>query len=193
MQGSPASGTAVAEAAIEPTAGLALAPATIAEAAIEPPSSFSSGASQSVLAYQSPEMGVTVATPRTLELLKQTRPWVLLFAILAFVIGGLLVVIGVIGGVLGLVLAGSRRGPGTFAPLILIIYVPLSLLYIVPGLYLSRYAARIRELMGSRSSAALESAIEAQRSFWRLIGIIASIGIGLWLLILVIAMIATAL
>ena len=51
------------------------------------------------------------------------------------------------------------------------IYIVMSFLYIIPAVYLWRYANRIQSFDLERSPRALASALEAQKSFWRFCGI----------------------
>jgi hypothetical protein len=138
-------------------------------------------ASPAMLGYHSGGGGGPV-TPRTVELLRQTKPWVRLMSILLFLIGGLFVVFGLIF-MVGMTALGGMRGGGAGAVLGLV-YVALAALYVVPGLFLSRYASRISILVGSGRADDLESALEAQKSFWKFVGIAVAVVIGFYVVIL---------
>jgi uncharacterized membrane protein len=66
-----------------------------------------------------------------------------------------------------------------------VMYLAIALLYVAPGVFLSRYASAIGRLAQDRSVAALEDALEHQRSFWRYAGTLTLIGTVLGILIIV--------
>jgi hypothetical protein len=103
--------------------------------------------------------------------------------IVGLVIGGLHILI-VIGGGGAMIATGNADGAGLLAvgPLI-------ALFFIFPSLYLVRYANRIRDFVTHGQQSQLEAALEAQRSFWKFIGIVTLVYlvlIGLALLILMV-------
>ena len=106
-------------------------------------------------------------TPGVLRPLAQTRPWVLLLAILGF-IGTAFVGMAAVG------LAGaSFAGISTEMELLLVsgVYGVLGLVYFFFSWYLLQYALAIGRLLRHRQVMFLEQALQAQRSFWRLLGI----------------------
>jgi hypothetical protein len=58
-------------------------------------------------------------------------------------------------------------------------YIILAILYVFPGVFLSRFASAIKLLQTNRSAQALEEAIRYQKSFWRYVGILSIVGIAL--------------
>ena len=113
-----------------------------------------------------------VSLAESARLLDATRPWVRLVGIVLFLTAGLLVLAG-----LAVAVAGAGLGQAASMSLGLV-YAIMSVLYIVPGVYLVRYAARIREFAGQGQRAVqLESALDAQRAFWKFIGIMTVIGL----------------
>ena len=97
--------------------------------------------------------------------LEQTKPWVRLLSVLGFVVVGLMALVGLFGG-----LAAVTSGEPSMA--ILMVVYPLSaLLYFFPALFLWRYADRIQDFLSSRTLEGLQTALEAQRSFWKFTGI----------------------
>ncbi len=101
----------------------------------------------------------------------------LLFSILLFIVAGF-IVLGAIGFlVLGAKLMGGRIGIGLMIAVIL--YLGMGALYAVPALFLGKYSSSIGKLAQSGSSADLEAALEAQRSFWKFAGIVALVIIGI--------------
>jgi SNF family Na+-dependent transporter len=72
----------------------------------------------------------------------------------------------------------------------LIVYPVLGVLYIFPCLFLSRYASTITQFESSHQRADLENALDAQRSFWKFVGIMALVGLVLALVAIPLAIIA---
>ena len=108
-------------------------------------------------------------TPRTVDLLSRTRPWVLLMSILMFLASLFMVLVG------GIFFArwGARNvaaASGAMAA-----YVVMGVMYVIPAIYLYRYARKISDLKVSHHLTDLEGALEAQKSFWKFVGIAAVI------------------
>lgn len=158
---------------------------------------LASAPAPNVLAYvgggsAGPEAGVT---PRVVELLVATRPWVLLFAILMFVGAALMALAGVGMLIFGMMSGmGSRGGgPGTFGLVGGLIYVAMALLFFVPALYLSRFASRIATLRATGNVNDLESALDANRAYWKFFGILTCIIFGIYVVIFVMAILSATL
>jgi hypothetical protein len=153
-----------------------------AVAAYSPPAA----APAATIAYSSPNAGDVLFTARAMQSLVDTRPWVRLVSILMF-IGVALTVLGAALTLLGAAAAGSRAGAGAGAALLLpaLMNLGIGVLYFFPAMYLSRYAGRIAELTAMRREDKLEQAIDAQRSFWKFVGIMIIISILLVLVVVV--------
>lgn len=130
-------------------------------------------------------------TRNMIESLVKTRPWVLLIGIV-MIVGCVFMVFGALAmfalgnlagfGAEGL---GPMAGAGVGAA-----YLVLAVLYFFPALYLLRYAGAIKRI-GPANPAAMEEALARQASFWRLVGILTAVLIGLYVVaIAVIAAIA---
>ena len=107
--------------------------------------------------------------------LAETRPWVLLMAILWFAIAGLgalVSLVGLIVSAVGLVLPGILMSVVMLASYGLLGW---------PAYHLLVYAQRLAAYGTSSGTAELEQALVAQKSFWRATGIMALVAIGLWL------------
>lgn len=138
--------------------------------------------------YRPPQADLTAATPsgdgnitpRMVELMGKTRPWVMLLAILGLLITGLLMVIGVIGAI-GMMAAGQGAEMAGLA----LVYLFLAIFYFFPCFFLLKYAKAIKRLTSGGGPDALEEAIERQYIFWRLIGIITLVFVMIYALILV--------
>jgi hypothetical protein len=121
-----------------------------------------------------PDASIT-CTPRTIDLLRQTRPWARLIAVMIFIGSGLMLLGGV--GILFASMMGPRNQmPGAIG----LAYFALAALYIAPAVYLNRYCSRITQVIALRRDDLLEQAIEAQKSFWKCCGIMVLAVIGLY-------------
>jgi hypothetical protein len=102
-----------------------------------------------------------------IEMLRQTRPWAMLFSILCFVGSALMLLAS-----LALTAFGASAGTGMRSAIGLA-YVPFAGLYVYPGVKLWAYASAIARVVSNRSQADLESALGQQKSFWKYTGIAA--------------------
>jgi hypothetical protein len=130
-----------------------------------------------------------VVTARVLSALRQTQPWVRFLSVLGFVCSTLMVLIGSIGFV-AMTTVGDRADTST--RFLFLVYLPMGVLYFVPSLFLFRYASRIKALRTTRNVRQLEDALEAQKSFWKFVGILAIIVITLYLLLILLAFVLAA-
>ena len=119
----------------------------------------------------------TAVPPPILEAMRQTRPWVIFLAILGFIGTGLMI----LGGLVVMAMGGFGKLPGAFG----LIYVVLALIYVAPSLYLFRYGTGIGRLLERGGIDGLTHALVCQKSFWRLVGIMTLVVIGLYVLIFV--------
>jgi hypothetical protein len=152
----------------------------------------------SPLSYASPGQGPLSASPRALEMLRQTRPWVLFLSILMFIGIGLYAVMGIFYLIMSIGLASSmssRSAGGAFAGMGILgaaVMLGVGLLYFMPAMFLSRYAARINDVVRMRREADLERALEAQKSFWKFIGVMTLIVIGIYVVMFLILAVGAA-
>jgi hypothetical protein len=129
------------------------------------------------------------------EALRGTRPWVLLFSILGFLVAALLLFAALavlLGG--GAFLLGGVEGADAASGGLMfglgLLYLLIAFVYVVPSLYLYRYASRIARIVGGGGVAALVEALDQQRRFWRVAGILALAMIVLYVVIIAIAIAA---
>jgi len=112
------------------------------------------------------------------KFLNQTRPWVRFLSIMFYILttftllGGLTVLIVTMSGNL----FNSENNafgqlPGGGFELGLL-YLVMAILYVPPGIFLSRYASAIKTLESTPASDVLERALKYQKSFWRYVGIL---------------------
>ena len=104
------------------------------------------------------------------KLLQQTRPWVRFISILLFLTSGFLVLGGLV-----MMVSGPMTPMGRIGVTIGAAYIVMALIYFVPAIFLWKYADRITLFERERSMASLTLAVEAQKSFWKFVGIAALI------------------
>ena len=114
--------------------------------------------------------------------LRATKPWTRLLSILGFIGTGLTILMG-----LGVMVGGRFIPiPPEAPPLILIyvgiFYILVSVLYLIPSIWLSRYSSAIDSFLKRGDSVQLGNAIAYQKSFWKFVGILALVFIVLTVL-----------
>lgn len=128
--------------------------------------------------------GDAQVTPKVLAAMQQTRPWVLFIAILGFVLAAFMGL-----GALAVAAAGSTFNAGPLGSsggiLVAVIYLVIAAIYAVLSLRLYRYAGAIKMLTQGYGVHALEEALEHQKSFWRMVGIMAIVTLFAYLLLIV--------
>ena len=108
---------------------------------------------------------------RMLASLGATRPWVKFTAIVWFVGVAFMVLFG------AAMITGIYRGfsmpgmPAFFGTAFGIFYIVMALVYVMPALYLYRYAKAIAGVQGVATMAGFEDALKQQKSFWKYFGI----------------------
>ncbi|MBN2242226.1 MAG: hypothetical protein JW793_06010 [Acidobacteria bacterium] len=132
---------------------------------------------------QTTEPESVLLTPDGRKFLDQTKPWARFLSIMVFIgagftfLGGLTVLIATMAGAL------FNAGSETSWPLpgggftIGFFYLIMALLYVPPGIFLSRYASAIKALESAGTSRGLENALKYQKSFWRYVGILTVAGL----------------
>jgi hypothetical protein len=105
--------------------------------------------------------------PRLIALVGETRPWVLVIAIVLVVGCGFMVLGGF--GLMVMSLSGSAFGetPVPFGWALSLAYLALSAIYVAPIIYLFRFAGAAERLKRGSSSRALEDALRSNKSFWK--------------------------
>lgn len=142
---------------------------------------------------QRPVAAASAAITRNMvDSLAKTRPWVLLIGVVMILGCVLMVFAGLamfaVGGVAGL--GGEGFGPLAGAGLGAF-YLVFAVLYFFPALYLLRYAGAIKRI-GPANPAAMEEALGQQAAFWRFVGILTVLLIGVYVVVIgAVAVIAT--
>ena len=126
------------------------------------------------LSYAAPSMDTIPLTSAGMDMLRQTRPWVGFISIVLTVNCLLLILLGAGGMALA-----STKGQA-FALPVFAVYILIGVVNMVPAGYLRKYASQIRLLMDSQSAEGLEAALEAQKNFWRVVGILTAIMVALY-------------
>jgi hypothetical protein len=113
-------------------------------------------------------------TPRMLEILAKTKPWVQFMAIMLFIGAAFMLVYTLI--LLGMGVFASRSAFGPAFPLAFmvggaILYGIMGALYLVLGIRLWKYGSHIRELLFEPRVERVELALDQQQRFWKLTGI----------------------
>lgn len=110
------------------------------------------------------------------DILRRTQPWVRLMAIMSFISVALMALSGLAVGAMGL-FSGE---PGM--AVLVVIYPLMGLLYLFPGIYLTRYASRIGGYVANPQTIQLELALDAQRAFWKFVGVLTVVAIAISIL-----------
>lgn len=121
-------------------------------------------------------------SPGVLRALAGTKPWVRFCSVIGFITTGLLILAAV-----AILVAGGFGGMEGYVMGISFVYGLMGVLYLFPSVKLWQYGSNIYRLMGSQSMADLEAALEAQRSFWRFVGIMVLILIALYVVLIALA------
>jgi hypothetical protein len=108
-----------------------------------------------------------------IQILRKTLLWVWLLSIVGFVTAVLVALLGVASWV------GISTNRVDAVPLAALIAYPLLIvLYLFPSYYLHKYSRRIRVFVAQGHTVQLEAALDAQRAFWRFIGVIVLLVVG---------------
>ncbi|NOT28801.1 MAG: hypothetical protein HOP16_22175 [Acidobacteria bacterium] len=104
--------------------------------------------------------------PMLSRILQKTQPWLRLTGIAGLTSAAFMVLAGLGGGAAGLV-SGDPM-----AMVLLVAYPFGALLYVFPSMQLVRSAKNIREFATTGDPRQLEAAMEAQRAFWKFVGLL---------------------
>ncbi len=127
-----------------------------------------------------------MAMPQILESLRRTQPWITMFAIMSFLGAGIMV----LGGIAMMAAGSTMRGPMPVGPALGLVYLVLAAFYGVVGKFLWGYRSGIEQFTATQGSPSmLAIALDRQASFWRFLGILTLVMIGLYV-VLIFAMVA---
>lgn len=139
-----------------------------------------------------------VLTDRAQEYLLTACKWSKFLAIVGFVIMGLVILVMVI----ALVFAGGAGGDlstalssefGVGGIFILLVYIGIFALYFFPLKYLYSFATKTRQGIETSSTVVLTEGLQNLKSFFKFFGIFTAIGIGLYLVAIIIGIFVGAL
>jgi hypothetical protein len=119
------------------------------------------------------------------NMLRQTKPWARVVAVISFVLAGFVFLALIL-----MLTAGARmgiRGRGDAVAVIIGIYLVIGILLLLAAIFANNYANRLGNVLVSRRSGDLDSAMEAQRTFWQFVGIVMIIYCCVMLLIVILA------
>ncbi len=121
---------------------------------------------------------------RTLEMLKQTRPWVMFIGVLAW-IGTVLMGLASV----GMIISGLMGGGNAQLQLVGIgvLYFMFIFVYYYMAKSLTGYAGAISMLSASERMSDLEDALEKQKNFWKTAGITTLVFFVVYAIIIVLA------
>lgn len=124
---------------------------------------------------------------RAASMLHQTKPWVRFISVM-MLIGSAFMVLGgfviIVGGAAGAIGASAILG---------VVYIVMALCYIIPAVFLWKYADGIALFVRERSTGALASALESQKSFWKFVGIFMLVVMAIYAVIIVFVIAASVL
>ncbi len=124
-----------------------------------------------------------------IDAMRGTKPWVLLIGIV-LIISSIFMILGTIGMIVASAVGMASMGAEAGAILgIGIVYAVMSLIYIMMGIYLFKYSSAIGRLLQSASMIDMEDALDSQRKFWKIAGIITAVMLVLMVLGFIAAMI----
>lgn len=133
-----------------------------------------------------------------IDTLRRTQPWLRFIGIMMMIGAGLIVLAAVAMILFGLLATSQHLEDGDdkrgiFMVFAGLLYLPLALLYLYPAILLLRSARRIRDADETGVAEAVAGALEAQRKFWKYVGICLIALLALYALAIVAAVLLPAL
>ena len=128
---------------------------------------------------------------RAIDALRRTRPWTMFISILGFIgagIMGLGAIAMAVGGVVGAGFGGAEGAAMVLGMSAL--YAVLAVVYVVISVSLFKYARAIGALVQTGRGPELEDALEAQRGFWKLMGIVIIVMMALMMIAFIVGIVA---
>lgn len=119
-----------------------------------------------------------VINEQTADMMRRTRPWVLFIGIIGFIVSGIMA----LGTISMLLMSGRMVGGGGGAGMmivIVIVYGLFSLAAFYMALCLVRYASRIGLFIGTRHVDHLNAALDEQRKYFLVLGILLAVYVAL--------------
>ncbi len=108
------------------------------------------------------------ATDAMLLSLRQTKPWVRFISIIGF----LVVLLLIAAGILSFVSSSHPVEDTMLTSATALLNIVMAALYLLPSLFLFKYASAIKRLLQTEDATAMEAALQNQKSFWKFMGIL---------------------
>jgi hypothetical protein len=116
------------------------------------------------------------------DAMRGTKPWVLMIGIVLLIGAGFLI-IGALGVFVSATIGMAAAGPQAGVLLgVGLAYALMSVIYITLAVYLLKYSNAIGRLLQHAKVSDLEEALQSQRKFWKLAGILTALLIGIFIL-----------
>jgi len=117
--------------------------------------------------------------------LKETAKWAKFLAIVGFVITGLMVLVGLFMGTIMSEMTSGMGGemPGYPVGMLSGVYIVFAILYIMPMLYLYKFAAKMQVALKEDIQFEITSSFENLKSLFKFIGIFTVVILGFYVLI----------
>jgi len=130
-----------------------------------------------------------IVAASTIAQLTGTKPWVRFMSVLMW-IGVFFMLLAAAGmGVVAAIGKGKLAGNSPFGDMqfmaLAVVYAVFAILYIIPAAKLWKYASRIGTLASTRTVADLDAALNAQRGFWKFVGVMMIILLSLYLVAII--------
>ncbi len=133
----------------------------------------------------------------SLGYLETTRKWTMFFAILGFVIVGIMLILGLVAGsfltsftsrMSGIEgMEGGSAVGGITSIFVFIFILIFAVIYIFPLIFLFRFSRHTKNAVANLDSQQLELGLKSLKSFWKYMGILTIIVLAIYILILLIA------
>ena len=117
---------------------------------------------------------VLKVTDQMIDYLRSTKMWTKFLSIMGFIGAAFIVLIGIL-----IMLASNflpKEAGAKIPPFVGIIYMLLSIFYIIPSIYLFKYSSALNRYLNNKMESEMESALSYQKSFWKFIGVACMIG-----------------
>lgn len=136
----------------------------------------------------------STVSPAVIEPLRRTKGWARFLSVLGYIGSSLMIFAGIgmiVAGAVGGLGVGGKSGVYAGVPFGFMgaIYIVMSLIYLVPAFLLGRYATRIGGLMQRQTELDLIATLDAQRSFWKFVGVMTLVVLAIYAVGFVIMMI----
>jgi ABC-type dipeptide/oligopeptide/nickel transport system permease component len=127
--------------------------------------------------------------------LNETRKWATFFAIMLFIGAGLAILFGIImlivGSTIGSTMAYSPYGAAG-GGMMGVVMIAMSLFYFLPAYYLYQFASKMKTALQRQNSEQLEESFKNLKSHYKLLGILIIVGIGLYIIAIIVFAIVSA-